>query len=152
MRNPGIRNSHPAKRRQRGDSMIETALVLLTLLGMIIFIMDMGRILLMQQFITERARETVRSAVVNSWTAAQAQNFLVYNSTTAPTGGGSGYLGLTTSEVSYSTVGTSGAADYRMQVTVSNVPAFLWIPYIAGKYTLPPITATMVTQSMGSTN
>jgi len=72
--------------------MLETALVLLTLLGMIIFIMDMGRILLMQQFLSERVRATARRAVVNNWDAIATKNYLVYNSTTAPTGGGPGYM------------------------------------------------------------
>ncbi len=47
--------------------MVEAALVLITLLSMILFILDMGRILLLQQFITERAREGARYAVVNNW-------------------------------------------------------------------------------------
>src|SRR5436190_931457 len=54
------------KKRQKGQAMIESALVALALVGMIIFVMDMGRILLLQQFIGERARATVRNAVVNN--------------------------------------------------------------------------------------
>ena len=46
--------------------MVETVLVLLTVMGMTIFIMDMGRILLVQQYTSERARVTVRKAVVNN--------------------------------------------------------------------------------------
>jgi Flp pilus assembly protein TadG len=51
-----LASTHKARRnkKQKGSSMLETALVLLTLLAMIIFIMDMGRILLMQQFLSER--------------------------------------------------------------------------------------------------
>jgi Flp pilus assembly protein TadG len=137
---------------QKGAAMLETALVLLTLLFMIIFIMDMGRILLMQQYITERARATVRSAVVNNWDATATKNYLVYNSTTAPNGGGAGFMGLQTTQVSYQTLGTAGAPDYRLQVKVSNVPALVFIPYIAGTYTLAPIVATLPAQSLGSTN
>jgi hypothetical protein len=132
--------------------MVETALVLLTFVGMIIFIMDMGRILLMQQFICERARATVRDAVVNNWDATATKNYLVYNSATAPPGGGAGYLGLLTSQVSYQTLGTSDQPDYRLQVKVSGVPALTWIPSIAGSYTLAPITATAPAQSLGATN
>ena len=139
-------------RGRKGGSLIESALVLLTFLGMIIFVMDMGRILLVQQFISERARATVRSAVVNNWNATATKNFLVYNSTTAPGGGGPGYLGLLTSQVSYQTLGTAGQADYRLQVKVSGVPVLTWIPYIAGTYTLAPVTATAVAQSLGATN
>ena len=146
----------PVSRRrsstQKGAGLVETALILLTLIGMIIFIMDMGRILLMQQYITERARTTVRSAVVNSWTATQAKNYLVYNTITTPPGGGAGFLGLQTSQVTYQTLGTVGAADYRVQVKVSGVPALVLTPYMAGTYTLAPITATLPAQSLGATN
>ena len=132
--------------------MVESALVLLTFLCMILFIMDMGRILLVQQFVCERVRTTVRNAVVNSWDATTAKNFLVYNKTNAPDGGGPGYLGLLTSQVSYQTLGTQGQSDYRLQVKVSGVPAIAWIPYMAGTYTLAPITATALAQSLGATN
>jgi hypothetical protein len=137
---------------QKGSSLMEGTLVVFTMVMMIIFVLDMGRILLLQQFITERARATVRSAVVNNWSSAATKNYLVYNSTTAPNGGGSGYLGLQTSQVTAQTLGTSGAADYRLQVKVSGVPVLTWIPYIAGTYTLAPIVVTMPAQSLGATN
>jgi hypothetical protein len=140
------------RKNQKGANILESALVLLTVLGMFLFIMDMGRILLIQQFITERARATVRSAVVNNWTAAATQNYLVYNSTTAPGGGGAGFLGLQTSNVTYQTLGTAGTPDYMLQVKVSGVPAVTWIPYIAKTYTLAPITAAMPAQSLGASN
>jgi len=126
---------------------------------MVIFIMDMGRILLMEQFITARAQATVRAATVNNWSAVNVQNYLVYNNTGAPgatnsngSGSTSGLMGLLTSQVSYTALGTSGTPDYRLQVKVSGVPAFEWIPYIAGHYTLPTVVATMPAQSLGATN
>ena len=132
--------------------MVEGALVLLTMLAMIIFVLDMGRILLIQQYITERARATVRAAVVNNWDPAsdKAKNYLVYNSITAPNGGGAGFMGLLPSQVTYSSLGANGSA--RLQVKVSGVPALVLIPFIAGTYTLAPITATLPAQSLGSTN
>jgi Flp pilus assembly protein TadG len=140
------------RKNQKGANILESALVLLTVLGMVLFIMDMGRILLIQQLITERARMTARSAVVNNWTVTATKNYLVYNSITAPTGGGAGFWGLQTSNVTYQTLGTAGAADYRLQVKVSGVPAITWIPGISGTYTLAPIIATMPAQSLGLAN
>jgi hypothetical protein len=119
---------------------------------MILFIMDMGRILLIQQFITERARAAVRGAVVNNWDATATQNYLVYNSTTAPNGGGAGFLGLQTSNVTYQKLGTSGTPDYMIQVKVSGIQAITWIPYISKAYTLAPITFALPVQSLGATN
>jgi len=140
------------KKNQKGAAMLEAALVTLTLVGMIVFVMDMGRILLLQQFIAERARETVRGAVVNNWNANATKNYLVYNSTTAPDNSPPGYLGLQTSQVSYQTLGTAGDPDYRLQVKVTGVPVLTWIPYISARYTLAPIVATMPAQSLGATN
>jgi hypothetical protein len=151
------RRATAARRKtQTGAAIVESALVLLTLFGMLVFILDMGRMLLTQQFIAERARSTARQAVVNNWTASQVQNYLVYNSATAPSQSGSGvvsgYMGLLPSQVTYTALGTAGTADYRLQVIVSGVPVFNWIPVIAGQYTAPLVVVTVPAQSLGSTN
>src|SRR5579862_1263453 len=99
------------KRRQKGAAIVETALVTLTLVGMIVFVMDMGRLLLTEQFITERARTTARNAAVNNWDSTAVANYVVYNSTTAPANKNgvaqAGDLGLLASQVTYSTLGTA---------------------------------------------
>ena len=131
--------------------MVETALVLTLLVGMIFFIMNMGWILLMQQAVTERARQTLRSAVVHNWTATETANYLVYYSTTAPQNGGPGFLGLQTSQVTAQTLGTVGQPDYRLQVVVSGVPVVRWLPYnAAGTINLAPIKVTSPAQSLGA--
>ena len=148
------------RRRQRGAALVETALVLTTLLGMIVFIVDMGRILLIQQFIGERARIGVRSAVVNNWDASQVANYVIYGSPgTAQNGGGGnnqsnqpGFLGLLPSQVTFTSYPDSGIGDARYQVTVKGVPLFTWIPFIAGQYNSPTVTATMTVQSLGATH
>lgn len=144
-------------RREKGDTILETALVVLTMTAMITFVMDIGRVLLIEQFVTERARSTVREATVNSWSAATAANYLVYNSATAPASSGSagapaGFLGLQTSQVTYTPLGTAGTPDYRLQIKVSGVPLFMWTPWLAGQYTAPPVVVTMPAQSLGATN
>jgi hypothetical protein len=142
-------------RRQRGAGLVESALVILTTVGMIVFIMDMGRLLLTEQFITERARITLRTAVVNNWDASSVANYVVYNSTTATQVAGAyppGYLGLLPSQVSFKSLGTSGTPDYRLQIKVSGVPMFTWVPLMAGQYTAPPVVVTMPAQSLGATN
>jgi hypothetical protein len=149
------------RRRQRGTALVETALVLTTLLGMILFIVDMGRILLIQQFIGERARLGVRNAVVHNWDPSQVANYVVYGSPgSAQDGGGNvqsntqqpGFLGLLPSQVTFTSFPDSGIGDARYQVTVQGVPLFTWIPFIAGQYNSPTVTATMPVQSLGATN
>jgi Flp pilus assembly protein TadG len=141
-------------RGQKGATLVEGALVLLTIISMMVFVMDMGRILLTQQWVSERARTTVRSAVVNNWSSAQAANFLCYNSTDAPNGDATtpGYLGLLPSQVSLNTLGTSTASDYRLQIVVSGIPIWTWVPFITGNYTAPTVTATYPAQSLGATS
>ena len=141
------------KKGQRGAALVETALVFTAALAMIVFIVDMGRILLTQQYISERAQAAVRSAVVNNWDATSVKNYVVYGSTTAPGSGvAAGLMGLTTSEVTFNTIADSGIGGGRYQVIVQGVPMFTWIPYMAGRYTAPTVTATAPVQSQGATN
>ena len=149
--NPNTHRSCPSR---KGAAMIEGALVTLSLISMVIFIIDMGRFLLIQQYLTERTRATARAAVVHAWDQASVQKYLAYNSTTAPAGGTStpGFLGILPSQVTYNTLGVSGTPSYRVQVKVSGVKASLFIPYIKHNYTLPTVKAEFPAQSMGATN
>src|SRR5579864_2973064 len=97
--NPDKDSKGARRRRQRGAALVETALVLITLLGMILFILDMGRILLTEQFIAERARVGARNAVVNNWNSTDVANYVNDTTTTAPSGNPPGFLGLLTSQV-----------------------------------------------------
>ena len=149
--NQGLR-----KRRRKGSALLESAFVFPTLLFTILFIMEAGRFLMVQQFIVERTRQVARAAAVNNWTAGQVKNYLVYGSATAPNSDGNdvppGYMGLLPSQVSYTTAGAAGASDYRIKVTVQDVPAVVFIPLIAGNYKFAPVTASVPAQSMGATN
>ena len=151
--NKDQKTTSPARKKsQRGAALVETALVFTAALAMIVFIVDMGRILLTQQYVSQRAQAAARSAVVNNWDQTAVQNYVVYGSTTAPDGGGAGLMGLTTSQVAFSTVADTGIGDGRYQVVVSGVPMFTWIPYMAGKYYAPTVTATAPVQSQGAIN
>ncbi len=147
-----VLNTANRRRRQAGQALVEGALVLLTALSLTIFVLDMGRFMLMQQFITERARATARAAAVNNWDSTSVKNYFLFNDTTAPNGVTTGFLGLTASQVAYAKLGTSGNSDYRVQIIVSNVPLLMFVPTIAGRYTAPTVIATMPAQSLGATN
>ena len=138
----------------RGQSLIEATFVILTLMALIIFIMDMGRIMLMDEYLVERARVAARMAAVNNWDQAAVANYVAYNSTTAPGGQTStpGLLGVLPSKVSYSTIGTAGDPSYCVKVTISGMSAFSFTPYMAGRFTLPTITVSLPAQSLGATN
>ena len=137
--------------------MLESALVLSTFMFMILFIMESGRFLMVQQFVIERAREVARLAVVNSWSPDSVANYFAYGSTTAPSSQGTqgtppGFMGLLPSEVSYSLQGTAGTPTYRAKLVVSGIPAIVFIPLMAGTYSIPPVTVVVPAQSMGATN
>lgn len=141
------------RRSQRGSSaLLEGALSLLTLMIMIIFVVEMGRMLLYQQFFTERARAAARNATVSHYSASAIQNYVCYNGVNAPAGSPPGFLGLAPSMVTVSRLGTAGNWDDRIQVTISNYPMFDLIPLFKHNYTVPPVTVTIPVNSLGAVN
>jgi len=123
-------------------------------MAMVLFIVDMGRIMLAEQYLVERARTAARSAAVNNWTQADVANYVAYNSTSAPGGGTStpGMMGVLPSNVTYSKLGTAGDPGYCVKVSIAGVTAFMVVPYMAGRYTLPTITVSLPAQSLGAIN
>ena len=145
--------STKAGKRQRGAAMVETALVLLLVVSMIVFILDMGRLLLTEQYASDRARTAVRNAVVNSWSASDVQNYVAYGTTSpALLNGEPGFLGITPSQVTFTSYPDSGLNDARYQVKIQGIPLLTWVPGISGRYTAPAVTATAPVQSQGATN
>jgi hypothetical protein len=133
--------------------MVETALVLTTVVCMILFILDMGRILLFDQFFGERVRVAARSAAVRTYDAAAIKNYLCYNSLTAPGGdtNSPGYFGLRPALVNVQRLGTPGRWDDRIRVTIQDYPAVTVIPGFSGSFKLKPVSATIPVASLGST-
>ncbi len=133
--------------------MLETALVIVTFLCMILFILDMGRILLFDQFFGERVRVAARSAAVRSYDVAAIKNYLCYNSLTAPGGDANsfGFFGLTPAMVSVQRLGTVGKWDDRIRVTIQDYPVVAVTPWLSGSFKLKPVSATIPVASLGST-
>ena len=133
--------------------MLEAALVVTTVVCMILFILDMGRILLFDQFFGERVRVAARSAAVRSYNAAAIKNYLCYNSLTAPGGNtnSAGYFGLKPALVTVQRLGTPGKWDDRIRVTIQNYPVVTVIPGFTGSLRLKPVSATIPVASLGST-
>lgn len=140
--------------RSRGQALVESALVFLATIAMLLFIIDMGRLLLISQYVTERARATARMATVNDWSAQDARNFLVYNKTQVSEDSAAtpGFLGLQPSMVSYALLGSLHDGDLRVQVKVDRVRVPLFVPFLSGEWTLPPIVVEMPAQSLGAIN
>ncbi len=137
---------------RKGSALVEGAFVFVTLLALIAFIVDLGRTLMYEQFYLERAREGVRWAAVNAWNTPAVQNYVCYNSATAPSGNPPGLLFLTPAQVTVSRLGTAGSPDDRIQIKIAGLPLFDWIPGLKGAYYTAPAIATAPVQSLGLTN
>jgi Flp pilus assembly protein TadG len=135
---------------QKGQALIETSLVLLTLLLMLIGIVDFGQFLFFHEALTDRARAGARYAAVNPYNATSIQNFVVYNSATAPNGNPAGLFGLTTSNVTVTPTPSSGTPTY-VQVKISGFPIHLISPYLTKSYTPRSIIATRQTENIATT-
>jgi len=148
-----LRSEQYRRTRRRGQALLESALVLVTYFSMVIFILDMGRMLMTQQFLVDRARNAARWASLNNWDPNAVANVVCFNDPSMPAGSnGKGMFGLTPSMVNATKAGTPGAWDERVSVTISNYPMLTMIPFMAGNYTAAPVTVTVPVGSGGATN
>ncbi len=137
------------KKSERGNAMVEGALVFLVFAMMLIGIVDFGQFLFIHQMLTERAREAVRYGVVNDPTNQTAiQNVALYGQASGgsvPTSPSSGDVGIFNMKRSSVIVTTTGSAtdDYRLLVQIQNYTYNIYSPTIAGSYTGPNITAAL---------
>jgi len=137
-----------ARRRRRGSTIIETALVLTIALVTFIGLLDIGSVLFRLQGLTERARAGARYAVVNAFDATGIRNVVVYGNA-AGTGGP--LLGLTTDLVAVNNV-SLGDDLFRIQIVIANYPFQFYTPFMSGSPTLPRVEVSLTTESMGATS
>ena|SRR5579859_2390452 len=121
--------------KRKGQAILETGLVLSSLLLMIVGIMDFGQFLFYHQVLTDRARAGARYAATNTYDATSIQNMVVYNSTTAPSGGGAGLFGLTTAEVVVTPTPNTATPTY-VQVKITGFPIKLLSPFLTKSYSM----------------
>lgn len=127
--------------REKGQAILETSLVLVTLLLMIVGIMDFGQFLFFHEALTDRARAGARWAAANTYDATSIKNIVVFNSTTAPGSATTGLFGLTTSNVTVTPTPASGSPSY-VQVKISGFPIHFLSPFLTKAYTPRAIIAT----------
>jgi hypothetical protein len=151
-----FRSSNQSKKRsgRKGAVLLEGSFVMLSAMAILMFTMEMGRLLFFQQYYNDRARAAARLAVVNDWTQAMTANYVCYNSTTAPAGGSAtpGFLGVLPSHVTLSILGSAATHDARYRVRVAGIPMLVLLPWIRGTYTAPAAVATIPVESMGASD
>lgn len=120
--------------REKGQSLVEAALVLLIFFALLLGVFDFGQVMVAQQSLTERVRSAVRWGVVHSWDGPDPiVNLVLYNQTAEPTDTSSGYLGLKPANV----VVTHRAAtaerpdDEILSVAIVNFESHFFSPWIA---------------------
>ena len=139
------------KRRQKGQALVEAALVLLVAMATVIGALDFGQVMFIRQSLVDRVRAGARYAALHSDDLDAARNTVVYGSTTAPSSEGdgasppAGFLGLTPSMVSVTRVDPNTPND-RVVVAIAGYPLRFSSPFIAGLYKSKPITASAPSQ------
>jgi len=127
---------------ERGQSLIESALVLLVLLPLLMGIIDVGQFLYFHQAVSERARAAARWGAVNPFNGSQIANVAIYNDPAGPTHGASAvlpYLTTTPGADGYvsATLSGAGTEDARITVTIADYPAgFLILPSAISRRTV----------------
>jgi Flp pilus assembly protein TadG len=128
--NPDLRS------RRRGQSLVESALILLVAISTVIAILDFSQLLFTHQLLVERTRAALRWGMINKWdgTGDKIASMVLYG---RPTGGtGAGVLGLTRSNVRVTlTPGTvDNPNDARLTVAIVDYDYRFFTPFIARKF------------------
>ena len=136
----------PRNRSQRGSSMVETALILLTFILMLIGTIDFGQVIYFHQSLVERARAAARYGAINPTDTTGIKNIAVYNSATVPSPPTAVLPNLTTSMVAVQNLGAN-SPEARIQVTISTYPINFISPYIAQQFNNRPVIVSMNAES-----
>ena len=128
-------------RRQKGQGLLEGALVTVVFLGVVIGMIDIGQVLFIHQSLVERVRATLR------YGPTALENMILYNQSTVPGADDPnappppGFLGVTRDMITVSRQDATFAED-RLVITVQGYPFRFLTPFLAASYTGQPIQAT----------
>ena len=123
-----------SRKHRRGQSLIESALVLVIALPILLGIMDFGQFLYFHQALSDRTRAAARWGAVNPFDSAKIANVAIYNDPAGPTNGASmalPYLNTRPGTDGYvsATLSDAGTDDARITVTIASYPySFLIMP------------------------
>ncbi len=140
-----------SKKSQRGNTILESALIFGPFIFILIGILDFGQFLYLHQALTERARSSARwgatqAQAFDSNLQSEIQNMVLYNQPTAPSNG-QAFFGLTPQSVQVtSTTPDSQTGYYQIVVKITNYPYQMLSPYIAGTHFGPNIVASVASE------
>jgi hypothetical protein len=128
------RSRHSSSHRNKGQSLVEAALVLLVFFGLLLGVIDCGQVLVAQQSLTERVRGAVRWAVVHPWEGPDPiVNLVLYNQPAEPRETTPGYLGLKPANVvvKHQEATPERPDDEILSVAIVNFESHFFSPWIA---------------------
>ena len=127
---------------QRGQGVVEAALVTLVFVATLIGILDLGQVLFVHQTFAARVRAATRYGVVRTYDENAIRNMVLYGQPAAPVGATSGTFGLDASMVTVSRA-DAGTNEERIVVTIQNYPYKLFSPWIGRVFTGRPLVASL---------
>ena len=137
--------------RRRGQALVESSIVIITLLVMILGIMDFGQFLFYHQALTDRARAGARYAIANTYDATAIKNVVLYDTPVAPGGQSTGLFGLQAAHVNV-IASPNATSPTRIEVNISGFPMSFLSPYMSRSYTHRTIRAIRQVEGLGATN
>lgn len=142
--------------RERGQSLVEAALVLMVFFSLLLGVVDCGQVLFAHESLVERVRSAVRWGVVHPWDSADPiVNLVLYNQTGAPRGDAPAFLGMQRENVVVRHAAPSERPDDEtLTVTIVNFRPQFFSPWFAGALVSSravSITAPMATRTASAT-
>jgi Flp pilus assembly protein TadG len=127
------------RRHQRGNAVLEGALVMSVFVFMFLGIADFAQITFLQQSIAERARFAARSAISGGYDDTAIKNLLVYNQPTVPDSQAvTGLFGLSPSNVTVQRL-DDDSTEQRIYITVTNYRFTSISPLLGRTYSNIPV-------------
>ncbi len=134
------------RQNQRGNVLIESALVLGLFVFVLVGIMDFAQILHVHQSLVERVRSVARTAVVQNLTVEEIRDRIVYGqSMDIRTEAGlmpAGFMGLRREHVTVEILDRT-YNEQRLVVDVNGVPIIILSPLMAGQGKNLPLRITI---------
>ena len=138
-------------KNQRGQSMVESTLVLLVFFSLLLGVIDCGQVLFAHQSLVERVRSAVRWGVVHPWNGGDAiVNRVLYNQSETLGGNVPAFLGLHPENVvvRHQAPTPERPDDETLSVAIVNYQPQFFSPWLASMVLHP--RAVSITAPMSS--
>ncbi len=134
-------------KHQRGQSLVESTLMLLVFFALLLGVVDCGQVLFAHQALAERVRSAVRWGTLHPFDGSgeQVANLVLYNRIDGAQSQETGFLGLTREnvQVRYRPSSSQRPDDESLAVAIVNYESHFFGPWVAGKMISPrPVLVT----------